>query len=582
MARARTRRHAGAGALALAIVLLAAGPAAAAAPASWTAKADAIAAPWPGLQNADGSFRDYVISRDPTGQRDDYGDAILGYGLLATAARTGNADLAGAGLRALEHSLDHLARSPSTQVFHELATVSGYNLARARFPDHPVFARARSKWEDVLRRIATYRVGKREVTNKSIVESVVVLELVRTGLTSEEPGAVLHDPAAAVAVVKRFLASELPAFARPYERDGRALLGDLPLSPPAYHGLSVGMLARALALLGDDAPAAGRALLDRAAQASLAAVAPDGDVAYHGRSQLQAWTLTLTGYGAERAGLPALAELTLRRLVDGYQDGPEGFLTTPALGDGIDAALPGLDEYVAGASYAGLTLASLEWAIEAAGPEPAASAGAPSGAAFLGRGAGAWAVSRSGDVWFAVRGVRSSVRDLRYDFGLVAVKARGPDGAWGDVAPLRPRTVARSDSAGPVLRRGRTVGWPEGTLAKGRGGAIVARGGFRTGSGRWLRRGVTFTFAPASCGVRLSFPVAAGDRFEYSPFFAGTPKRRSRSIADATQSVTLSRPASSSLERGYSSGEHARLNRIRLRFPRATHPGSISITTCPR
>jgi hypothetical protein len=120
-------------------------PASAAAPASWTQKAAEIAAPWPGLQESDGRFRDYVLARDPGDHRDDYGDPMLGYGLLLTSVRTGDAALADSALRALEFSLDRAARSPSTQVFHQLAVVSAYNVARQRYPTHPVFTRARGR-----------------------------------------------------------------------------------------------------------------------------------------------------------------------------------------------------------------------------------------------------------------------------------------------------------------------------------------------------------------------------------------------------------------------------------------------------
>jgi hypothetical protein len=535
-----------------------AAPASGQAPDTWTQKAGEIAAPWPGLQQANGSFRDYVLVRDPNDDRDDYGDAILGYGLLLTAARTGDAALADSGLRALELALSHPARSPSTQVFHELATVSAYNLARERFASHPVFQRARSKWEDVLRGVAVVRLGRQKVTNKSIVEAIVLLELLRSGLAS--------DPAGMRAAVKRLLATDLPRASRPFQVAERTVLGDLPLLPPAYHALSVGMLARTIALLGDEAPSAARTLLRRAVAESASSVAPDGDVAYHGRSQAQAWTLPLVAYGAGRG---RLAELVMRRLVEAYPVGPEGLLVTPSLAAGVERALPGVDEYVAAASYVGLTLVALEWAI-AGGPGTAAPRTA---AAVHGTGEGAWATSTRGEVWFAVKRTRSSTRDLRYDFGLVAMKVAGRD-----VLPPRPRTLRAPDSAGPLLRRGGAVGYPEGTeLRLGRKGAVVVRGGFRTSRGRWLRRGVTFTFTPVACGVRLTFAGRPGDVYDYSGFFRADPDRNGRGVEDDEQRVEFG----TSLDRvtyrgGYASGTDARLARATLR----TRARRVSLEVC--
>lgn len=565
-------------------------PASAAAPDQWTQRATAIAAPWPGLQKADGTFFDYVIAADPTGVRDDYGDPMLGYALLLTATRTGDAGLADSGLRALEYSLDQAARSPSTQVFHQLAVVSAYNLARQRYAGHPVFTRARGRWEDVLRRIEVYRIGKREVTNKSIVEAILLLELTRSGLTEGEPGSALADRSGTVALVKRFLSKDLPAAAKPFERAGRAVLGDMPLLPPSYHGLSVGMLARAVELLGDETPSATRALLRRAADASVATAAPDGEVAYHGRSQAQAWTLTLTAYGAElaarqpgassrAAGYRGLARRTIGRLAERYSDGPKGFFVTPSLAQGVEDAIPGIDEYVAAASYVGLTLSSLEWAIAAAGDGAAGKIGADrAGAVVVGTGAGSWATARGGDVWFAVKQTRTSVRDLRYDVGLVALEVR-EDGAWRDVTPLRPRTLKGDQSAGPVLNGS---GIPEFTeLARGKGGRVVARGGFRTRSGRWLRRGVTFTFAPVACGVRLSWRALKGERYEYSGFFAQKPTIGSRTAADQSELIRFDSAFTASTAAGYSSASHASLTRAVARFKRA-RTGTAAIEVCAR
>ena len=560
-------------------------PAFAAAPPEWTQKAAEIAAPWPGLQETDGRFRDYVIARDPTDDRDDYGDPMLGYGLLQTAVRTGDAALADSALRALEYSLDRAARSPSTQVFHQLAVVSAYNVARERYPSHAVFQSARARWEDVLRRIEVYRIGKRAVTNKSIVETVLLLELLRSGLSSDVPGSALADRAGTDAAVRRFLSSDLPRAAKPYERGGRAVLGDMPLLPPSYHALSIGVLGRAIELLGADAPSAARSLLRRATEASVASAAPDGEVAYHGRSQAQAWTLTLAAHGAEVAAVQpgasgravhyrGLARRAVANLIARYPTGPEGFLVTPSLAQSIPAAIPGLDEYVAATSYTGLTLSALEWAIAAAGDGSAASP--RSGAVVVGSGTGSWATARAGESWFAVKRARTSVRDLRYDTGFVALKVlRG--GRWRDAMPLRPRTLKGDQSAGPILSGG---GVPEFTEFKAaKGGRVIGRGGFRTKTGRWLRRGVTFTFAPTACGARMTWNARKGESYTYSGFFAGQPSIGTGSINDAQQQIRFGQRITAKRQDGYSSASDAELQRVIARFKRSG-AGSASIEIC--
>ncbi len=267
-------------------------------------------------------------------------------------------------------------------------------------------------------------------------------------------------------------------------------------------------------------------------------------------------------------------------LLRGYTTGPEGLLVTPSLAQDIEDALPGVDEYMAGASYVGLTLMALEWAI-AAGSDGGAGA-TPPGSFVLGTGSGAWATSLKGNVWFAVKRTRTSTRDLRYDGGLVALKAL-VDGRWRDVLPLRPRTLGASDSAGPVLRRGGSVGFAEGSeLRLGKGGRILVRGGFRTSSGRWLRRGVTFTFAPVACGVRLTFSARAGDQLEYSGFFRGSPARSGRSVRNSSYSMLFDQRLNGvTYGGGYASGSDVGLTRARARFRRA-RSGTVAIEICRR
>ncbi|MEA2448250.1 MAG: hypothetical protein QOG63_182, partial [Thermoleophilaceae bacterium] len=125
-------------ALALAAASLALAGPAAAAPAAWDGLAGRIAAPWPALQGSNGHFRDYVTSRTGLSGRDDYGDAMLGYGLLLRAARTGDTGLRDAGLKAIGYALGH-GGNPANAPFRFVALAGGYNVAHAQFADAPEF-----------------------------------------------------------------------------------------------------------------------------------------------------------------------------------------------------------------------------------------------------------------------------------------------------------------------------------------------------------------------------------------------------------------------------------------------------------
>ena len=588
--RARPRAPRACLAVVLTLLCSTAGSTAAwAAPPQWEEAASTIAAPWPALQGDDGHFADYVVRRAPGPGRDDYGDAMLGYGLLAQAARTGDTRLRDSGLRAIARAL-RAGGSRANAPFRFFALAAAYNVARSSFADAPLFVSERARWESALRRIKLLRLGAAGLTNKTLVEAVEVLELARTGLSSSRSGTVLSDPGRAVALVRRLLARGLPRAARRFERGAGAMLGDFPGLPPAYHALATGFLARAVVLLGGDAPAPARRLLRRAADASAALAAPDGDLAYFGRSQEESWTLPLTAYGAEVAagGAPraatyqALSDRAFARLGSAYGAGREGFFITPALAQSLRAGIAGLDPYAAAASYNGLTLVGAEWAIEAAAPAraPGSIAADSDGGRVLGRGDATFATVRAGDVWFAVKQARSAATDLRYDFGVVALRVRDDDGTWRAL-PLRPRLSRAIASAGPLLRLGRRTGAPEGgRIAIGRDGTVTIAGGFRTRSGRWLRRGVRFRFEPTGCGVRTTVPARRGDRHRYSAFFAGSPSASGRSVADARHVVSFGSRAAVGRGGRHASGAEPRLTEMRLRFGPAAGP--LTLETCAR
>jgi hypothetical protein len=168
-----------------------------------------------------------------------------------------------------------------------------------------------------------------------------------------------------------------------------------------------------------------------------------------------------------------------------------------------------------------------------------------------------FAAVRHGDLWYAVHR-RTITYDRRYDFGLVALKQRLPDGRWRDVMRPRPNTRGPShDSAGPVIERDGVRYLPYGdSIAVAPGGVVLVRGGYRSEEGVWLRQGVTFRFAPVRGGVAMSFPLRAGDAARVAVYMrVGEGRVRGRSVVDPRLRATVSmRPSDVSfVDRDYGS-----------------------------
>ncbi len=573
----------------------------------WETLSSRIAAPWPALQERDGRFRDYVVGERP-GFPERYGESTLGYALIQTGLRDGSDELVTSGLRALAWVVGPSGGSPRASPFENLAVAGAYNLARQRLTRHPVFRQARPAWEAWLGRAALTRLPERSYYgNKHLVDAVAVLELLRTELRSNEPSAVLGgDRVRAEGLARTLLNETIPAVASARGvplGDARAVvLSDPPTDPLAYHGLSLGMYARAVELLGDEARPAARAALRHAANASVALTAPDGDVAYFGRSQEQAWALPLTAAGAEAAAalgssLPAeddrqraVAQRALERLRDAYGVGAQGLAIVPSLGAEPRAEGAALDRYAFATGYGGLTLMGLNWWLDTqdgARRRLGALAGDIDGGQVLSRGQSAFATVRAGDTWYAVKNSPPErLGDLRYGFGLAAVKVRSGRG-WRDLMPLLPRTHGTPDSPGPVFMGKRGLAYPFGRrITVGAGGATID-GGFRNVAGEVVRPRVTFRYEPRPCGVRLSFPAREGDRFEYSVFFPDPetepmPRVRPESVGDSERLVEYPPGTRVELEPGYSSATEPRLVRARLTLT-AVDDEPLGVTvTCRR
>jgi hypothetical protein len=349
---------------------------------------------------------------------------------------------------------------------------------------------------------------------------------------------------------------------------------DPPNHPLAYQALSLGFYARSVGLLGRRASPQARALLRGLARTSLALGAPDGDLAYSGRSTEAAWTLPMTAYGAiqavssqsgshrpgpQSARFYGLADRALARLAAAYPRGPDGLWVTPNAGE--PGARAGLDRYVAAGPYNGLTLLALEWLMEQRQGAVPAAAERPA-VRLVDAGAGGLATSQRGQVWMAVRQRRAG-RDLRSDYGLIALKVNS--GGWYDLLRERPRSDARADSAGPVLlRRGKRY-LPDGTaLRRGPGSGVLVPTRFGSAGA-----GTMVAFSPLPCGVRLTWGGAPGERFEYSVFFRADSDPRQTdpyTVAGGPTVIRLHAPATTTFNGGYASAEDTQLVRARIRL----------------
>ena len=188
-------------------------------------------------------------------------------------------------------------------------------------------------------------------------------------------------------------------------------------------------------------------------------MAPDGDVAYLGRRQQQAWALAsavyagtvashVPGQDARAAGeLRAMADRAFSRLTSVNRFGPGGLgavprTLSPRTGyHGVDA-----NEVVPAAlTIFMLNLASDE--ADATGSVKPGALPADADGAFLEPEKTGFAAVRHGDLWYAVHR-KTITYDRRYDFGLVALKQRDSRGR-GETSCGRGRTRAARRTTRP-------------------------------------------------------------------------------------------------------------------------------------
>jgi hypothetical protein len=445
---------------------------------------------------------------------------------------------------------------------------------------------------------------------------VASLQLLRTGIASDVPGARLSHPAATGRAARALIARRIPSVQHANLRlhgaglaiTDAALLSDPSRNPLAYHVLSTAMLLRALRLLDPSAPRAGVLAARRALWALVALADPEGTVAWMGRGQEHTWTYAATLYaalaGAARfAGdkrlaprLRRLAELTLHVLQTRL--GETGLAVLPGPPRATLAGGDHTQDTIAcnGLALAFVALAATETAAAAGptlplpaanaaaagptAPPPAAAAGptvplpAETGAAVIDPTAAGVAAMRRGDTWFAVHRAATHPRDARYDAGLLAARVH-LGGRWVSVVGERPNTdaAARMPHAGPLLVRGGRVSVPAGRLRVTRQ-EIALHGAWGGGRAvvpavwhyRAVGRGVALTSpCPRGAAFRLVEWAGADERVDALPDGIALPGRTLRFSRPVTVTAPPQPRASAAFERVRGLRIDARCDGRRLR-----------------
>src|SRR4051812_28179007 len=518
-------------------------------------------------QQKDGAILDNIARRPTYG----YATLMIGYSVVRAGVRHHDPAVIRSGFRAIDAALKH--NNPHRGVFDELVNATAYAWVRKHLPNDPSFKALRARWERYLVTIGQPFIGSsglkkctvnpRCFHNHEAVGAYGDLQMLKTGLRSRVRGAKLSNLRALRASAVPRLAVQIPPSVESAAswtfggttRTHLGLLSDTGTLPPAYHAFSTAVLAGPAAHLGANAPPARRAALVRTTGALAGMMAPDGDIAYLGRRQEQGWALASAIYAAvvgqrargagprEAGELRAVADRAFTRLVTVNRNGPGGIGPVPRkLRPG--QSYHGLDAN--SVTPVALTLFLLNLAsdeAEARGQSAPGALPADAEGAFLSRTKMAFAAVRHGDLWYVVHRNRITY-DRRYDFGLVALKQRDANGRWHDVMRPRPNTRGHThDSAGPVLERGTKIRYlPHGTsIEVRRGGVVLVHGGFETQDGKWLRRGVTFRFAPVSGGVQMTFPLRGGDNARVTDFVPdGQARRAGNTIYDDHSSAVVS------------------------------------------
>lgn len=554
---------------------------------------DVILAPWSASQLPAGNFQ-RPSSSSVTGG---YGNDAIAYAMLIEASRTGDESYFRAAMSAFAFS----AKTPPRPqgVFTKMFAAAGFNLATRKFGQRAEFLALKRAWAQRLRRLRydDARLGVRYRFNKNLVEALEIFELLQTGLKSGYRGAILRNRTVARRRALRVMNVLIPERAQAYAKtvggaEGWPLnveladLSDPPNNPPAYNALVAGMYARAYATMPTRwRTARMRATARKLIRGVIARTAPDGDFAFAGRSQEQAWALSLAAYGAwyvarfvdetERPTMLAFAKRVTDRIEAEHVTTASsvGFALTPAQKccDRNDHP-PGQDNYFEIAGYIGLTAATLGWAIDTRPLDwrrrsaPRIPTDSPSKYAFT-QGRGRFVQYRGAGVYWLLR-MQGDFADARADMAVSILKSRRADGTWADVVPPRPYSGGHhrpADPASPCLAFGKNFA---------NCAYLEIHGAYPTVSGwsfdavwRTVRRTVlkrgTAAVVPTANGLRLSWSADPGEVYKIDHFL---PRARCTPTGVAGPGVAVGVSGQADcrvVAKDYAGGSRIDLDRVR-------------------
>jgi hypothetical protein len=483
---------------------------------------------------------------DASDSGDNYGVILLADVMLRLAGRDGDAALTDGGVRIVEEA----ATLPSLAgPFNRLAVAALlHDGRRGRFPA--------SAWTQIAgtveRLVERVQVAPEAgclaalgcYSNWRLVQAAGTSLLVASGVPVDAASlkadlgmAVVHAKAPAAP-------SPLPAARE---------LSDPESEPPAYDVFSEALLELVAEADPGAVTAAVQALRRQVGSYTLELMAPDGQVAYAGRSLDQSWAqaaavdLGIKRARAEPGRAPAwmaLAQRAFSYLLGAY----------PPRSDGVVPIVPGLltswtpalmDSYAALDQYEGLTLWFLADALESwpAASTRSASIPADAGDYLVGDLAASGLVwGRAGRVWWCVSG-HTTVNDPRAAQGVVAVKVDTAAG-WRDLLALRPIRGGPSTAWTLRLADGQ-VATPMFTSVHGSGRRAVLVGYYRLADGHTVAL-AEWVVTPTARGLRVSMRVHAAGELRAAVWLTGDTPARVRDgghIAVGRCTVSASGPA---------------------------------------
>ena len=485
--------------------------------------------------------------------------AYYGAALLMMAQRQPNqaqrAKFAKRGVLAVNHSLGKAVKG-SPFVF--LATAIAYVTGSRELSDIPAIAAALPAWGAWLHQQKRSDAQAKHdcfanpdcYNNWDLVRALAVVEALRAKpVGAKVKGAFLSDRQATRDWLKGIFNYDVPKSIGPqpdtdWSLGASGVLSDPPMNPPAYHQLSSALLTEARSISPGLFSELGVDTAKRVSRYSKALVAPNGDVAQSGRSQLQSWTLAAAlltashGVGGKydatwrAVGVRVLARLSSKR----YRDPTGVFAITPSA---RSQTLDGIDRYAAPADYNGLTLMLLELAARAwstsgaAGQVPTDRTGL-----FTDLQGSHLVIGRQPDLWWQWQtrpesGVERG--DFRSDAGLIQVQANNT-GSWVPLLAARPLS-SLAKPAGPALVLGGVSAPFVVKRVKPVAGGAELRGEFRAAGGSASIRS-TLTVKEQDHGLVISWPVKAGESYKGTIPLVGGKLTRGK-LSGTTSTITI-------------------------------------------